>query len=107
MSDKRLSIEIASLRQNLWREPGEVVGMPALKDEVPEDATDLVRWIDTDVMVADPLTKTMEPVKLVEMLDTNAWNIAQPIEAVLKKRAKQAARRKAQDTWERVWCRRT
>ena len=53
-------------------------------------------------MVADPLTKTMEPVKLVEMLDTNAWDISQPIEAVLKKRAKQAARRKAQDTWERV-----
>ena len=38
----------------------------------PEDATDLVRWIDTDVMVADPLTKTMEPVKLAEILDTSA-----------------------------------
>ena len=42
MSDKRLSIAIASLRQNLWREPGEVVGNPTLKDEVPEDATDLI-----------------------------------------------------------------
>ena len=37
-------------------------------------------------MVADPLTKAMEPVELVEMLDTNAWNIARPLEAVLKKR---------------------
>ena len=44
----------------------------------------------------------MEPVKLVDMLDTSTWNISQPIDAVLKKRAKQAARRKAQDTWERI-----
>ena len=102
MSDKRLSIEIASLRQNLWRAAGEEVGNPTLRGELPEDATDVVRWIDTDVMVADPLTKTMEPVKLIEMLDTNVWDITQPIEAVQKKRAKQAARRKALDTWERV-----
>ena len=54
------------------------------------------------MMIADPLTKTMEPVKLIEMLDTNVWDITQPIEAVQKKRAKQAARRKALDTWERV-----
>ena len=73
-----------------------------MRDELPEEATDLVRWIDTDVMIADPLTKAMEPVKLIEMLDTNVWDITQPIEAVQKKRAKQAARRKALDTWERV-----
>ena len=54
--------------------------------DVLEDATDIVRWINTDVMIADPLTKTMEPVKLVEMLDTNVLDITQPIEAVLKKR---------------------
>ena len=53
-------------------------------------------------MIVDPLTKTMEPVKLVEFLDTNVWDIAQPIEAVQKKKAKQASRRKDQVTWERV-----
>ena len=102
MADKRLSIEISSLRQNLWREPGEAVGSPQLKDEIPENATDKVRWIDTDVMIADPLTKTMEPIKMVQTLDGNLWDLEQPIEAVQKKRAKQNSRRKIQKTIELV-----
>ena len=102
MADKRLSIEISSLRQNLWREPGEAVGSPQLKDEIPGDATDKVRWIDTDVMIADPLTKTMEPIKMVQTLDGNLWDLEQPIEAVQKKRAKQNSRRKVQKTIELV-----
>ena len=57
-SDKRLSIEIASLRQDLWRKKGEKAGDPYEEDYRPSDEflTDAVRWIDTDVMVADPLT---------------------------------------------------
>ena len=102
MADKRLSIEIASLRQNLWREPGESVGSPQLKDEIPEGATDSVRWIDTDVLMAGPLTKTMEPVKMVETLDSNLWDLEQPIGAIQKKRAKQKSRRKIQKTIELV-----
>ena len=53
-------------------------------------------------MVADPLTKSMEPVKLCEMLDSNRWNITQPIEAIAKKRAKQKSRRKVMETYERI-----
>ena len=102
MADKRLSIEIASLCQNLWREPGESVVSPQLKDEIPEGATDRVRWIDTDVIIADPLTKTMEPIKMVETLDSNLWDLEQPIEAIQKKRAKQKSRRKIQKTNELV-----
>ena len=102
MADKRLQIEIAGLRQNLWRQPGEAIGDPTFLDEPPANPTDVVRWVDTDVMIADPLTKTMEPDKLVQALDTNNWDVSQPIEAVLKKRAKQLSRRKNLDTWERV-----
>ena len=53
-----------------------------------------MRWIDTDVMIADPFTKAMEPDKLVAALDSNLWDIEQPIESVIKKKAKQLARRK-------------
>ena len=101
-TDKRLGIEIASLRQYLWRQRGECVGNPTLLDELPDNPTDTVRWIDTDVMIADPLTKTMEPIKLMNVLDSNMWDVMQPIEAIQKKRAKQAARRKILDTWERI-----
>ena len=54
-SDKRLSIEIASLRQELWRKGGEKAVDPFYDDYNPADdqLTDVVRWIDTDVMIAD------------------------------------------------------
>ena len=97
MSDKRLSIEIASLRQSLWRRPGEKQGDDRTLDDIPTDTTDTVRWIDTDVMLADPLTKVMEPWKLNEAIDTNYWSLKQPIESIVKKRAKQLQRRKAKD----------
>ena len=95
-SDKRLSIEIASLRQDLWRKKGDDAGDPFYDDYRPanDQLTDIVRWIDTDVMIADPLTKVMEPAKLVEALETNVLDIEQPIDSVVKKRAKQLQRRK-------------
>ena len=95
-SDKRLSIEIASLRQDLWRKKGDDAGDPFYDDYRPanDQLTDIVKWIDTDVMIADPLTKVTEPVKLVEALETNVLDIEQPIDSVVKKRAKQLQRRK-------------
>ena len=95
--DKRLSIEIASMRESLWRAKGEQYGDPYYQDDRPEEPTDEVRWIDTDVMVADPLTKVMESTKLVECLFTNCLKVEQPIESVIKKRAKQLQRRKTAD----------
>ena len=61
MSDKRLSIEIASLRQSLWRKPGEAQGDDCTMDDVPNDTIDKCRWIDIDITSAIPLTKVMEP----------------------------------------------
>ena len=94
LTDKRIMLDVASMRQSLWRKPGERIGDPHYSDEMPKGATDSVRWIDTDVMIADPLTKAMEPDKLMAALDSNHWDIEQPIESVIKKRAKQLARRK-------------
>ena len=48
-------------------------------------------------MLADPMTKVMEPVKLLEALETNYWDTSQPIDSVIKKKAKQLARRKTVD----------
>ena len=101
-ADKRLGIELAGLRQNLWRAKGEAIGNPLIRDELPVDATDSIRWIDTEVMLADPMTKNMEADKLIEFLSTNWWDTRQPIESVLKKQAKQIARRKAMATEERI-----
>ena len=90
--DKRLGIEIASLRQSIWRKPGEIVGLPHLEEKKPADTTDSIRWIDTDIMLADPLTKTMSASKLEEALRTNRWDLMQPIESLQKKRIKQKQR---------------
>ena len=94
MSDKRLGIEIAAMRQSVWRQPGQDYGDPLLCDELPINATDVVKWIDTDVMLADPLTKAMDAAKLMAALDSNWWSIVQPHESIVKKRAKQLARSK-------------
>ncbi|CAE7182068.1 unnamed protein product [Symbiodinium pilosum] len=48
-----------------------------------DQLTDIVRWIDTDVMIADPLTKVMEPVKLVQALETNVLDVEQPLDSVV------------------------
>ena len=45
-------------------------------------------------MIADPLTKTMDPVKLIGALDCNGCNFEQPINSVIVKKAKQPQRRK-------------
>ena len=94
----RLSIEIASLRQSLWRSKGDLTGDPYVQDEPPEEPTDKVRWFDTDVMIAVPLTKLMESEKLIYTLKTNHWDIQQLHHAILIKRAKRLKRRKTEHT---------
>ena len=65
------------------------------KIPAPSIATDVIRWVDTDIMVCDPLTKRMEGAKLTNVIDSNYWDLRQPHEALMKKRAKQAQRRSA------------
>ena len=62
-SDKRLSIDLAALRQMIWLTPdGE------LREDIGPDQPDMVRWIDTSCMVADCLTKRMRSDRLSECL---------------------------------------
>ncbi|CAE7258466.1 unnamed protein product [Symbiodinium natans] len=94
----RLRAAVADLFGKLDRKKWEASSAAFMRqDDRPEEPTDEVRWIDTDVMVADPLTKVMESTKLVECLFTNCLKVEQPIESVIKKRAKQLQRRKTAD----------
>ena len=54
--DKRLGIEIASMQRSLWRRQGQGIGIPIVQDERPAHPTDIVKWIDTEVIV-NSLTK--------------------------------------------------
>ncbi len=64
--DKRLGIEVAPLRQFLWRAPGRDVSHPGLLEEKPAEASDVVKWIDTAVMICVPLTKMMSDTYLMK-----------------------------------------
>ena len=59
--DKRLGIELASLRQYLWRRRHQPLPDQRLLEDLPSRAerTDFCRWIDTTVMACDCLTKEM------------------------------------------------
>ena len=72
--------------------PGEIVGLPGLDEKRREETTDSIRWIDTDIMLADPLTKSVISDKLTEALRTSKWDLAPPIDSLLKKRIKQSQR---------------
>ena len=57
------------MRQSLWRTPGKTKGDPKMDDETPAEVTDAVLWGDTDVILADPLTKRMDVKKLWGVLE--------------------------------------
>ena len=98
--DKRLGIELASLRQFIWRRRLHDLADCRLLEELPpdEERTDMCRWIDTTVMSCDCLTKAMPEDYLMKILDTNSWNVAQTTEAKATKLRKAAGvqRRKAE-----------
>ena len=95
--DKRLGMELASLRQLLWRKPGEGCVDVKFLEERRADPTGSMRWIDTTVMVADCLTKLLKGDFLHIVVDTNIWNFRQPAEARSVKLKKQIQRRRTKD----------
>jgi hypothetical protein len=66
-------------------------------EDRPHNPTDILRWIDTVVMIADPLTKQMRADVLLQVLQSNLWNYGQPEYAKQDKCRKQWLRRKAKD----------
>lgn len=69
VSDKRLAIDLTSLRQELWREKGELVGNPMYSDVLPRDRSTTCFWISTRTMAADGLTKHMKCNQLDSLME--------------------------------------
>lgn len=75
VSDKRLAIDLTSLRQDLWRVPGESVGNPTYTDALPEGRSTLCSWISTKTMAADGLTKAMRCEQLQRMMENGRLTV--------------------------------
>lgn len=69
VSDKRLAIDLTSLRQDAWREIGELIGNPTYSDVLPENATTKCKWVSTATMAADGLTKLMKCEQLLQLMN--------------------------------------
>ena len=76
-ADKRLMIEFSAMRQTLWRGMGGKRVDPCMLDYKTIDTTDRCRWVDTHVMLADPLTKSMICDRLLEALKSNYLDFEQ------------------------------
>ena len=86
-SDKRLSIDLAALRQMVWLTPG-----GELLEKIGSDQPDMVRWIDTSCMVADCLTKRMRSDRLSGCLRSGWLDLIPTDESVFCKMKKQKER---------------
>ncbi len=69
-ADKRLSIDLASLRQHLWLDKD-----GNQRDELTSRDHDQIIWVDTSCMLADPLTKAMNATLLVKTMKTGKMQI--------------------------------
>ena len=86
--DKRLSVDIAALRQLIWQNADEED-----QEELSAELPDQIRWIDTSKMLVDCLTKDMKTNYLRDTLKSGTYNIVPTAESEVTKLAKQKYRR--------------
>ena len=89
VEDKRLSIDLCSLRQDIWTN-----GEEELEILHPSKFCDKIRWIDTSIMAVDCLTKAMPTDFLVNILQTSLYDVTPDPDSTMKKVKKQLARAK-------------
>ena len=88
--DKRLEIDLQSLRDSLWENPD-----GSLKDSITEAQHDKPRWVDTSAMVADPLTKFGNEhfaQRLVSTMETGWLDLDATVSSQLRKMRQQKLR---------------
>ena len=96
--DKRLEIDLESLREHLWTYSD---GSP--KDHLYLEQTDQVKWIDTSVMLCDPLTKSFPNrekqknfcARLVRSYTTGTFDMEATPESTMRKLKAQKARKES------------
>ena len=77
-----------ALRQQIWERNGERTS------EVDHSCGDYPRWIDTSVMLADPLTKSMAPDALARTMMTGRLDMRPTAEPLMIKEKNRASRKK-------------
>ena len=89
VDNKRLAIDMAALRQIIWdRRDGEDTNLAdSTKGDYP-------RWVDTSVMLSDPLTKVMAADVLEEALMTGFYDMTPSAESLIIKEKNRASRKK-------------
>ena len=89
VEDKRLSIDLNSLRQDLWTNGEEEVEMLH-----PTRFCDKVLWFDTSAMLVDSLTKVMPVDVMMGVLNTGYYDTTADPESTAKNAKTQLARSK-------------
>ena len=92
VENKRLAIDLMALRQQIWERDGERTL------EVDHSCGDYPRWIDTSVMLADPLTKAMSSESLVKTMMTGRFDMRPTAESLMIKEKNRISRKKAKKT---------
>jgi len=87
IENKRLAIDLMALRQQIWERDGERTL------EVDHSCGDYPRWIDTSVMLADPLTKYMSSDTLVSAMMTGRFDMRPTAESLMIKEKNRASRK--------------
>ena len=88
--DKRLEIDLEGLREYIWEFPD-----GSIKDYITENQNDKIRWIDTSIMLCDPLTKSGSKGfadKLIQTMQTGAMTLEATEESQLRKLRQQKLR---------------
>jgi hypothetical protein len=68
IENKRLRIDMMSLRQQIWERGGErTETLDYMRGDYP-------RWIDTSTMIADPLTKVMNADRMTRTFETGIFD---------------------------------
>ena len=88
IQNKRLAFDLMALRQQIWERDGERTL------EVDHSCGDYPRWIDTSVMLADPLTKAMATDTLVHTMMTGKFDMKPTAESLMIKEKNRASRKK-------------
>ncbi len=87
VENKRLAIDLMGLRQQIWERDGERTL------EVDHSCGDYPRWIDTSVMLADPLTKSMSSERLDATMATGLFDMRPTAESLMIKEKNRALRK--------------
>ena len=77
IENKRLQIDLAVLRHQIWERGGERTL------EADHSCGDYPRWIDSSVMLADPFTKAMAADRPVAIMETGHFDIRPSYSRVL------------------------